>query len=75
MEVAGLTGTEQHERTAERTAAHRDGSRLPTWDTRMGRSSSLSQVTPHLAALPRPPHPQAARHGAAQGTREAIRAA
>ena len=34
-EVAGLIGAERHERTAERTA-YRNGSRLRTWDTRMG---------------------------------------
>lgn len=34
-EVAGLIGAERHERTGERTA-YRNGSRLRTWDTRMG---------------------------------------
>jgi transposase-like protein len=34
-EVAGLIGAERHERTGERTA-HRKGTRLRTWDTRMG---------------------------------------
>ncbi|HET9373286.1 MAG TPA: IS256 family transposase [Vicinamibacterales bacterium] len=34
-EVAGLIGAERHERTPERTA-FRNGSRLRTWDTRMG---------------------------------------
>lgn len=34
-EVAGLIGAERHERTGERTA-YRNGSRMRTWDTRMG---------------------------------------
>jgi transposase-like protein len=34
-EAAGLIGAERHERTGERTA-YRNGSRLRTWDTRMG---------------------------------------
>jgi putative transposase len=34
-EVAGLIGAERHERTGERTA-YRNGTRLRTWDTRMG---------------------------------------
>jgi putative transposase len=34
-EVAGLIGAERHERTGERTA-YRNGSRLRTWDTRVG---------------------------------------
>jgi putative transposase len=34
-EVAGLLGAERHERTGERTA-YRNGTRLRTWDTRMG---------------------------------------
>src|SRR5687768_7069753 len=34
-EVAGLVGAERHERSGERTA-YRNGSRLRTWDTRMG---------------------------------------
>jgi transposase-like protein len=34
-EVAGLIGAERHERTADRTA-FRNGSRMRTWDTRMG---------------------------------------
>ena len=33
-EVAGLIGTERHERTGERTA-YRTGARTRTWDTRM----------------------------------------
>lgn len=34
-EVAGLIGAERHERTGDRTA-YRNGSRVRTWDTRMG---------------------------------------
>ena len=34
-EVAGLIGAERHERTGDRTG-YRNGSRLRTWDTRMG---------------------------------------
>ena len=34
-EVAGLIGAERHERTGERTA-YRNGTRLRTWDTRVG---------------------------------------
>jgi putative transposase len=34
-EVAGLIGAERHERTSDRTA-YRNGTRLRTWDTRMG---------------------------------------
>lgn len=34
-EVAGLIGAERHERTGERTG-YRNGSRMRTWDTRMG---------------------------------------
>jgi putative transposase len=34
-EVAGLIGAERHERTGDRTA-YRNGTRLRTWDTRMG---------------------------------------
>ena len=34
-EVAGLIGADRHERTGERTA-YRNGSRMRTWDTRMG---------------------------------------
>jgi transposase-like protein len=34
-EVAGLIGAERHERSGDRTA-YRNGSRLRTWDTRMG---------------------------------------
>jgi putative transposase len=34
-EVAGLIGAERHERTGERTA-YRNGSRVRTWDTRVG---------------------------------------
>jgi Transposase, Mutator family len=34
-EVAGLIGAARHERTGERTA-YRNGTRLRTWDTRMG---------------------------------------
>jgi transposase-like protein len=34
-EVAGLIGAERHERSGERTA-YRNGTRLRTWDTRMG---------------------------------------
>jgi putative transposase len=34
-QVAGLIGAERHERTGERTAC-RNGSRLRTWDTRVG---------------------------------------
>jgi transposase-like protein len=35
MEVAGLIGAERHERTPDRTA-FRSGTRMRTWDTRMG---------------------------------------
>jgi transposase-like protein len=34
-EVAGLIGAERHERTGDRTA-YRNGSRVRTWDTRVG---------------------------------------
>jgi transposase-like protein len=34
-EVAGLIGAERHERTGDRTG-YRNGSRMRTWDTRMG---------------------------------------
>lgn len=45
-EVAGLIGAERHERTGERTA-YRNGSRMRTWDTRMGTIElAIPKVTP-----------------------------
>ena len=51
-EVAGLIGAERHERTGERTA-YRNGSRLRTWDTRMGTIElAIPKVRPgHLLSV------------------------